>query len=195
MSPDGKILAFVRATPSYDVWIRDLSRGVSARVTNDGGSETLPVWSADGSLLAYAVNRDALGSAIYEKAASGLTAERLLVRSEAGSFVFPNDWSPEGKHFVYGSSNSGRMDLDVLSERGGRATPYLVDGFQNRSATFSPDRRWLAYTSNESGVNQVFVRAFPDPAGVKYQVSTEGARFHAGAGTDASCSISTTGVG
>ena len=101
------------------------------------------------------------------------------MRGEPGESLFPEGWSPDGRTLVYRSLTSrGGGDLMVLeASEGAVPTPYLRDGFSNRGATFSPDGRWLAYTSNDSGTSQVFVRSFPDPTQAKYQVSADGGAY------------------
>ncbi len=181
LSPDGRSVAFSRASGSQDhIWVKNLDRGVVSRVTTDEALNRSPVWSRDGRRVTYVSLRGPDGrTGLFERDVAALSAERLLVRGERGDILFPEDWSPDGRTLVYRSfSSRGGDDLMVLeASEGAVPTPYLRDGFNNRAASFSPDGRWLAYISDESGTFQVFVRSFPDPTQAKYQVSADGGGY------------------
>ena len=115
---------------------------------------------------------------LYRKASSGVAAEEPFLQSPASKY--PLDWSVDGRYLVYSQDAAGGYDLWVLPLEGagtsmkpGKPFPFLQSNFNEDHAQFSPDVRWLAYTSNESGRYEVYVQSFPQ-AGGKYQVSTGG---------------------
>jgi Tol biopolymer transport system component len=174
LSPDGKRLAVGRLDPSLnarDIWVLDLARGASSRFTFDKADETNPVWSPDGSRIAYSlVRKDSPGIRdIYWKAAGGAGAEELLLQ-DAGNNAM-EDWSPDGKLLLF---NVGTTEIDALPVSGDRKRyPVLKASFRQNNGCLSPDGRWIAYVSEESGKADVFVQNFP-PAGGKWQISNGG---------------------
>ena len=174
LSPDGGRLAYGLVDPkegTQDLWVRDLKRGVASRLTFGDGNEIWPIWSPDGTRVAYAA--DARGSfAIMAKPADGTGVEDTLhaPRFHTG----PTDWSRDGRRIVFSAFPNGNADLWALSAADGRdaaqivASPY-IEGY----GRLSPDGRWLAYMSGESGRSEVYVREFPGPGG-KWQLSAGG---------------------
>ncbi|HVE65412.1 MAG TPA: protein kinase, partial [Thermoanaerobaculia bacterium] len=175
ISPEGSRVAIIRIDPaarSADIWIVDVTRGIGTRFTFDAAREAEPVWSSDGQRLFYSSNKEGIGN-IYEKDASGAGPEKLVLKSDL--WKVPFDASPDGRWLLFGFRDP-KTDSDVwlLSLSGDRkATPLLATPFQEYAARFSPDGRWLAYTSNETGREEVFVVPFP-LTGQKWQVSTSG---------------------
>jgi Tol biopolymer transport system component len=177
LSPDGKRLAFQK---EKSVWIYDLVRGSEALLTLGQSSGTFPVWSPDGTHVAY-THPSASGSTghrIYWKRADGTGEEEPLTPPRALS-LYPNSWSPDGKFLVfYGFLASGIcceiMTVDT-KEGAPPAEPKPLLGRDMGSnlgdADVSPDGRWVAYQSNESGSFQVYVAPFPGP-GVRSKIST-----------------------
>jgi Tol biopolymer transport system component len=178
LSPDGRSLAFTRG-PSSEVWVKDLARGIVSRVSTSGRGSQNPVWTPDGRRLIYRSDGAARGrSSLHVRDVAGLEAERLLHEAAPGDQVIPEDVSPDGRHLLFRNVGGRGNDLLVLALDG--STPprvYLSDGFRNRLATFSPDGTWVAYTSDENGQPQIFVRSFPDPSRAKHQVSNDGASY------------------
>jgi Tol biopolymer transport system component len=178
LSPDGRRLAFERDSSGTKIWVKDLERNITGRVSTEEGWHRLPVWSPDGRAIAYQSNRAMEGPvALYARDVEGLTPPRLLHRDRDASQMIPEDWSPDGKRLLFRVlSGAGGVDLWTLPmSEAGPPVPYLRDGFRNRQGAFSPDGRWVAYSSNESGSTpQVFVRSFPDPSVAKVQVSGAG---------------------
>jgi serine/threonine protein kinase len=184
LSPDGRRIAFTAvAGPqgAEDVWIYDTERDVKSRLTTNPGPDHWPVWSPDGSRLVF--DSGGVGGrpgehALYEKPTDGGTPERLLLEPEAGVGLGALDWSRDGRVLIFskGRVGSGAADLWVLPLSGDRNPfPYLTTPFAESDASLSPNGRWLAYTSNESGMFQVFVQPFPDAAaGKRWQISTDG---------------------
>jgi Tol biopolymer transport system component len=175
LSPDGKRVAvdLTDAMGNQDVWVLDVARGNPTRFTFDTARDLLPVWSPDGTKLAFSSDRAAAiaNYDIYQKDSSGSGNEQLVLKSGR-----PNGWSPDGRYLLYERRPKTKWDLWVLpmSPAGDRKpTPYLETPSDKKQGQFSPDGRWIAYASDESGAAQfhVFVQSFPAGAG-KFQVST-----------------------
>jgi Tol biopolymer transport system component len=175
LSPDGARLLVLRTDPrsgSADVWSFDLVRGALARLSFDSAALGFPIWSPDGEQIAYAAFRSG-DTSLYRKAASGSGRDELLLKSDA--FKFPTDWSKDGRFMLYATFNQRtQLDLWLLPMPGpAKPIPYVVaDGLQSHGR-FSPDTRWVAYTSDESGQREIYVQAFPSTGG-KWQVSSSG---------------------
>jgi len=188
ISHDASRVAVSRADPavsgsSQSIWLLDLTRGVSARFTFDIAPDTSPVWSPDGNRLAYGGSR-AGGMGIYERAANGTSTERTLV-SPIGEPMYPNHWSRDGRFLLYTKeAGSTRSDLWVLplSEDGtpaGEPIPFATTKYSESEGMFSPDGHWIAYTSDESGKEEVYLRSFPasqGDEGIKAKSSRNGGR-------------------
>ncbi|MEX1243856.1 MAG: protein kinase [Thermoanaerobaculia bacterium] len=155
-----------------DIWVRDLARGVNSRFTFGAGINICPVWSPDGSRIVFTSEREGISS-LLEKAATGQGEEKLLLKSADGRVV-ATDWSRDGKYIAYSLRGKEGWDIRVLPTFGDRKPiPVVHSPFNELTAAFSPDGRFIAYQSNESGRNEVYVQTFPDPGG-KWQVSTAG---------------------
>jgi Tol biopolymer transport system component len=174
LSPDGRRVAMRRAVQgNIDVWLRDLLGGGMTRLTFDAAAESVPVWSPDGTRIAFNSNRTGVYN-LYAKASNGSGAEELLMNSPNAKQ--PQDWSADGHWLLYYEINptTGR-DLWALDMTRPDHTPRVVANTPAEEvlAQFSPDGRWVAYQTNESGRFEVVVQPFPD-AGGKWQVSTAG---------------------
>jgi hypothetical protein len=176
LSPDGRLLAFdAPSNPQgiREVWLLDPIRGTQSRLTFQGGA-TAPVWAPDGRAVAYAVAPE---RAIYRKNANGIGQPQILVSQPSAAIPpYPIDWSPDGRLLLYQvfDVNTG-WDLWMMPLTGDPPAPYLVSPFSEGSARFSPDGKWLAYTSNESGRDEIFMRSLANLPG-KWQVSIAGGR-------------------
>ncbi|HZQ55045.1 MAG TPA: protein kinase [Bryobacteraceae bacterium] len=175
ISPDGSTVA----VPHFDgdLWLYDLARGTRSRFTFDGKRNLFPVWSYDGKRIAFSSGREET-PAIYQKAVNGMAQEEALDRALSGIRV-PMDWSRDGRYLIEENtgSTSSIWVLPLSPEQAGRArksVPYLNDGFNEINARLSPSGRWMAYDSDETGRDEIFVQTFPKPGG-KWQVSTDGA--------------------
>jgi WD40 repeat protein len=157
LSPDNGRVAFSRDSGAVPgIWQLDLRRGSMERVTFGGQPNLIPVWSPDGARIAFASNRGN-GFDPYVTAEPG--AEELLVDLvPAGGW--PLDWSPDGATLLQLSGSDIWM-IDVATRE---AKPYVATPFAESDASFSPDGRWVAYTSNESGRVEVYLRTFPGAA-------------------------------
>ena len=173
LAPDGRRVAVARETQgNFDVWLLDARRGVSTRFTFDAAVENAAVWSPDGSRIVFRSSRRGVFD-LFEKRADGTTDEQpLLVTPQSKS---PLDWSRDGRFLLYGTNDlKTGSDLWALPMTGDRRPFAVVQSvFDEIEGQFSPDGRWLAYASNESGRYQIYVRAFPEPGG-KLQISVAG---------------------
>jgi serine/threonine protein kinase len=177
LSPDEKQLVVGRKDLPGEkaaLWIADLSGGSFARFTFEAVNYYEgPIWSPDGSRVAFNATRGNTQD-LYQKASGGTGKEEVLIHSE--NWKGTDDWSRDGQYFLYQEQETtSKWDLWVLPLGGDRKpVPYLQTQFNEVGATFSPDGKWVAYTSDETGRNEVYVRPFPDAAGGKWQISTDG---------------------
>jgi serine/threonine-protein kinase len=176
VSPDGRQVALdIAEAGKQDIWLYDLLRDTLTRLTFEG-SNAFPIWTPDGKRVAYR-SQGAGGYNISWRPADGSGAEERLTTVDAASQT-PAAFSPDGRTLVYheqGPSPKTGYDLWMLPLQGERKPqPFLQTPFNERNARLSPDGRWLAYVSDESGRFEVYVRPFPGPGG-KWQISTEGA--------------------
>jgi serine/threonine protein kinase/Tol biopolymer transport system component len=156
-----------------DVYLQDLSRGNSTRLTFDPESDATALLSPDETQVIFSSNRGSKNG-LYRKSASGAGTDELLMTDENG--VYPDSWSPDGKYLMYERNGGSRtkVDLWVFPITGETsAFAYLDSPFEEAHAQFSPDGRWVAYTSNESGRPEVYIQSFPIGGG-KWQISTAG---------------------
>ena len=175
-SPDGKRIAFGRTDlQSPDIWLLDLVRGTSTRFTFDGAADVCPVWSADGSGIFFASNRDGGTFSLYQKISSGAGSDELVLKTEHNAF--PDSWfsGQAGQFLIYEIEKPNtRFDLWVLPLAGERKPyPFLHSEFNETHSQFSPDGRFVAYVSDESGRAEVYVQSFPASGG-KWQISMGG---------------------
>lgn len=179
LSPDDEFAALGIIDPvlgSEDLWIYEIGRNLRTRFTFDQGNDSGGVWSPDGTRLAFASDRGQDWAA-YVKSLSGVGEEELVVAIE-GTSMFPESWSPDGSVLALtGFHESTQLDIWLVPMEGeGEAAPFLQTSFSEASPTFSPDGRWLAYSSDDSGRFEVFVTPYPGP-GRKWQVSRHGGNF------------------
>jgi len=172
LSPDGKKVAGRLGGSNTDIWIYALDRGSLSRFTFRDGEDESPVWSADGKKLAYSSQTE--GRALYWKNADGSGAEEVLwkggTHTHASSISSDNQWLLFTDYAALGKGDIWLLPL--VGER--KPRPFLQTPANEFDARFSPDGKWVAYTSDESGPLEVFVTAFPGPGG-KWQISTGGA--------------------
>jgi Tol biopolymer transport system component/predicted Ser/Thr protein kinase len=178
ISRDGRRVVFALLdgqTAFLDLWLHDLPRSVSSRFTFEPAVNVFPVWSPDGSRIAFASNRNGRHN-IFQRATSGSGEDEVLL-PPAAIFRFPTDWSPDGGSIAFqtNAANTG-LDLWVYSLTERKATPFLATPFQEWSPQFSPDGRWIAYTSDESGKPEIYVRPLQGSSG-KWQVSSGGGSY------------------
>ncbi len=174
LSPDGRWLAIDMATASgRDIWVRDLVRGVTSRFTFNEARETNPLWSPDGRRIAFEMEREVQRDLVV-KAVGGTGEVEVLVEGE--NRQGPDSWSADGRFLLYYERHpESSWDIWGLPLEGEdrKPWPFLHTAFVEVRARFSPDGRWVAYQSNESGRSEIYVQSFPGPAG-KWQISTNG---------------------
>jgi Tol biopolymer transport system component len=171
-----------RAKPGgRDLWLLDADRGVASRLTSTPGLKGFPVWSPDGRTIIFAS-----GSPynLYRKVAAGGGDEQRLI--QASNFQYPTDWSRDGRFLLYtetGADSASDLWILAVTPEGkitpdAKPRPYLRTQFNERYGRFSPEPepRWVAYQSDESGRNEVYVDAFPEPRN-KVPISTGGGGF------------------
>ena len=169
-SPDlGQLAFFSIVNGNVDIWLLDTRRSVLRRFTDYVGVDLFPVWSRDGRRIAF--NSDHNGKpGLYEKSTTGADTEELLLPGESGNVV-ASDWSPRDDVLLFQRD----VDLWALPMRGRERKPFAVTQteFEEREGKFSPDGRWIAYVSNNSGPFEVYIQPFPGP-GQQVRVSTGG---------------------
>jgi serine/threonine protein kinase/Tol biopolymer transport system component len=177
LSPDGTRLAvdlFNGPQGTQDIWIFDLARGTRTRLTFGTTSQLSPAWSPDGKTIFYQSNAIG-GFHIYSKPADGSGSEQTVLESKDAEEAIPAP-SPDGRYLVYLRRSGGQpsTDLWALPLFGDRKPiPIFQTAFLKNGAAVSPDGKWLAYQTNETGRNEIYVTAFPG-GGAKWQVSTNG---------------------
>jgi Tol biopolymer transport system component len=177
LSPDGTRAAVSRAVAlggSGDLWMHVFARGTSTRFTSDPTNEYMAVWSPDGNRIAFSSSRDQYYN-LYLKAASGAGNESELLKSSEHKYAY--DWSSDGRFLLYGVTDPKSLKLTLWTvPLSGDPKPasYLNTQFNQHQAQFSPDGRWIAYSSDETGRNEIYVQPFPTASGGKWPVSTEG---------------------
>ena len=159
VSPDGRLLAY---ETDRGLWVRNLATGATTHVTT--GDDLYPIWSNDSRELVF--TRDY--AALWRTPVDASGRERKLLD---GAQVFPRDWSPDGESIIFGRGDGLLARLDLTT---GRDTPFLQSPtYDTWDAQFSPNGRWVAYTSTEAGGNDVYVAEYPDAA-KKWKVSPGG---------------------
>ena len=179
-SPDGRRLAMAVLDHDVDVWVYDWELDTMSRLTFAPEFDGSPRWTPDGLRIVFASTRDNQNAPnLYWKRADGTGDIERLTESEFSQQ--PHSWHPSGKFLAFQQVNAGGVDVLILPIEGdessglkpGQPTPFLEGPFVDVHPSFSPDGRFLAYTSNESGRFDVFVQSFPGPGG-KWLISTDG---------------------
>jgi serine/threonine protein kinase/Tol biopolymer transport system component len=180
-SPDGKRLALdIFDGKRRDIWVNEWERDTLTRLTFAGERNTNPVWTPDGQRIVYSSQeKGGTYNLWWIRADGGGNAQRL---AESKGSQYAGSWRPDGKVLAFTQSNPGTiLDIMTLPIEGneksgwkpGEPKPFLNSPFIEQAPAFSPDGRWLAYHSTESGIYEVYVRPFPGPGG-KWQISTGG---------------------
>ncbi len=160
---------YLLAGSGTDVWLIDLQSETTTRIVPGN----TPLLSPDATKIAFTSGRLDGVSDVYLRATSGRDEDQLLLRTKENKIV--NDWSKDGRYLVYATTNpQTKLDLWAMPiGGGGQPSPLLVTPFNEFQAQISPDGRWIAYASDESGTWEVYVQPFPAP-GAKRAVSTGG---------------------
>jgi eukaryotic-like serine/threonine-protein kinase len=178
ISLDGKTVAFDRADPQtgyYDIWVHDLARGGDSRFTFNSSNNQFPVWSPDGKYIAFGSDRAATHD-VYPRATGGVSQDELVDQDPVAKR--PTDWSADGQYLIEETSTSQKTQNDIWIApmppgNNGKPHVYLQTEFQEGLAKLSPNGKWLAYRSNETKRNEVYVMTFPN-RGRKWPISNSG---------------------
>jgi eukaryotic-like serine/threonine-protein kinase len=179
LSPDGRRVAVAIQEQETQIWQYDLSRDTLTRVTFEGSANFNPAWTMDSKRIAFDSNKEGPLNIFWQLADGSGGVERLTTSQYIHA---PMSWSPDGKLLVFTEVNpTTGLDIWVLrmddSSTGSgqvrKIQPFLRTPFNEGAARFSPDGRWLAYNSDESGGFEIYVQPYPGPGG-KWQISTEG---------------------
>ena len=169
IAPNGKSVAVSMtdiASQNTDIWTYDLQLDSARRLTFDPSADSVPIWSPDSARLLFASNRLSFND-LYVKNADGAQEEKSLLHDDIDKF--PSDWSRDGKYILY----TRHTDLWFLSLPDLKKSLFLKAPSVLRNGQFSPDGKWVAYASNETGKWEIYVTSFPEPRG-KWQVSVGG---------------------
>jgi Tol biopolymer transport system component len=162
------------ASANTDVWVYDIARRTQTRLTFAPGVDSYPIWSPDDSRIVFTSDRKTPGD-LYEKSSAGTGEEKLVLTTDL--LKAPFSWSADGKFLTFQTASTKTTaqtgDLWTYSFADQKASPFLATDFNEGEPTFSPDGKWIAYVSNESGKFEIYVRTFPDTGG-KWQISTAG---------------------
>jgi Tol biopolymer transport system component len=177
ISPDGKKLAVSIAASNYStssLWVFDLARGIKSRLTFSSASNGFPSWSPDGKTIVFDSNRDGTFH-LYQVASDGSKAVAPLLVD--GSIEEEPDWSADGRNILFVRRQEdlkAHLEIWALPLFGKRKPfPVVQSPFEARDPVLSPDGKWLAYTSTEGGISNVYVVPFGHGSG-KWQISSDG---------------------
>jgi serine/threonine protein kinase len=176
ISPDGKKIVvdiFEPRSRTQNLWMYDMARRQSTRFTSGNSIDLNPVWSPDGDRIAYmAITRQ--GYSIRIKPLASREPEETIHQSS--SFTYPTDWSPDGSVLLItqigGNANNDILQADM--DGGGTVSELLNSKFNEGNGMFSPDGRWIAYESNETGKSEIYVRPYPGPGSAVKVSESEG---------------------
>jgi class 3 adenylate cyclase/Tol biopolymer transport system component len=166
VAPDGRRVALTIDPRPSQLWVYDLARGSGVPLATEGHN-LVPIWSPDGRRIAWTSRGD-----IVERAADASDQARLLISRE--NHVYPNAWTRDGRTIVFMDDNPAEGGDILVLGPDEEPHPLIASPAYEQAARLSPDQRWIAYASNETGRSQVYVRPFPEVAGGKWLISTEG---------------------
>ena len=168
ISPDGKRVAAGIEEGEGQIWLYDISRDALSRLTFDGPMNVDPIWTPDGKRITFKGKANRL---FWQPADGGGSAEELTT-GKLGRNNVPSSWSPDGQEFAYLQDGVAR-NIWILPLKDRTPHVFVASPAFESAPAFSPDGRWITYSSNESGRSEVYVRPYPGPGG-KWQISTEG---------------------
>jgi len=178
VSPDGKQIAFgIEDGKGSNIWIYDLAGTSAIRQLTVGGANRYPIWSADSQRVAFQSDREGDFGVFWQRADGSGTAERLT-KPEQGVTHIPDSWSPDSQKFSFTAAKGNTeaaLWIYSLQDKKTALFAQMPSAALHWSA-FSPDGRWLAYQSNETGTNQIWVQPFP-PTGAKFPIVSGGQPF------------------
>jgi Tol biopolymer transport system component len=191
-SPDGKQLAYTAVgSKGVDLWVYDVERGTPTQLTFNAPGNLEMAWAPDGKHIVFGSNSAAGTSILWWIRSDGSGEPQKLLERErkvTGVGLRPQSFTPDGKRLAFDDNVTSAAGVEIwtmtldLSDperpKPGKPEPFLTTAVRQVDAAFSPDGKWMAYSSNESGIDDIFVRPFPGPGG-KWRVSTGGGKFPA----------------
>jgi Tol biopolymer transport system component len=173
LSPDNRRAALVLGDPNNDLWIYELDRGVRTRLTTSAQVIVSPCWSRDGSEILYVTGesfqKPEVEYVLGTIPANGAGQRKIIFKSPVR--IEPTDWSPDGRYVLIDKGTIGAADIWVLPLAAPeKSFPLVESPFLDGNGQFSPDGRWVAYMSQQSGRIEVYVTSFPS-GGARWQVS------------------------
>jgi len=186
-SPDGKRLAFTAiGSKGPDVWVYDWERDTPTQLTFTSPGNFEMAWTPDGKHIVFGSNAAGTAALWWIRSDGSGEPQKLLERKNTGVGLRPQSFTPDGRRLAFDDNVTSGAGVEIwtlpldLSDpehpKPGKPEPFLTTAVRQVDATFSPDGKWMAYSSNESGVDDIFVRPFPG-AGGKWRVSTGGGKF------------------
>jgi Tol biopolymer transport system component/tRNA A-37 threonylcarbamoyl transferase component Bud32 len=174
LSPDGRRVALtVLRDSNWDVWVYDLERQVTTRLTFDEGTDTEQIWSPDGREIMFSSDRHAQPSTLYRKPSDGSGEEKVVVKTDV--HMWASSWSPDGQTVTVSTPRSN-FDIGLVHLDTSKTDWLLTTPFSETDAAFSPDGRWVAYVSSESGQSEVYIRPLASNGG-RWQISDAGGAY------------------
>jgi len=176
LSPTGDRVALDAITDNNrDVWMIDIARNVRSRFTFDPTSDWTPVWSPDEKRILFASARN--GTHMFAKSSTGVGSEDLVLKDSPSEV--PVAWSRDGRYVVFSRFKpAGQPGVDTwVADMSGpepKAFPFMESPFDKAQARLSPDGRWIAYVTNDSGNYQIVAQSFPNPTGGRWQITSQG---------------------
>jgi len=179
LSPDGSRIALdisdAKAN-NVDIWLESAKGGGNSRFTFDPSEEVVGVWSRDGKSLVYrSAGSSAAFTGLMLKSTSGLERERIILNAKVSDDVIPNSWSRDDQHILFTHQSLSGYHLEILPAAGGDPVKFETGPGNQINGMISPDGKWVAYASDESGNWDIYVTTFPAAAG-KWQVSRGGGK-------------------
>ena len=172
LSPDGRRASMILGDPNNDVWVYELERGVRTRLTRDAQVVVTPQWSPDGSQILFGSQAGQTQFALATVFANGAGERKVLYQSKER--IEPTDWSRDGRYILVDRGNIGGTDVWVIPlAETAEAYPLVQSPAYRAGGQFSPDGRWVAYNSRETGRAEVYVSSFAE-RGARWQVSVRG---------------------
>jgi Tol biopolymer transport system component len=179
LSPDGQRVAMNNNSlgDQGDIWILELARGTFTRFTFEPHIDRRPIWSPDGSRIVFSSDRNGVDE-LYQRLSSGAGSDQLFLHGGMDQNILADDWSSDGRFIIYNQEISAAGtsgDLWILPLEGDRKPyPFLQTRFNETHAQFSPDVKWVAYVSDESGQAEVYVQSFPASGGQMADINRRG---------------------
>jgi Tol biopolymer transport system component len=169
ISPDGQRVAIaVGVIPDTQIWLYDLGRETLTRLTFEGAANIGPLWTPDGKRIAY----KGTANRLFWQPADGSGSAEPMTSSELSQNNVPGSWTPDGQSLAF-TQDAATRKIWILPLKDGKPQPFGQGTSYETAPRFSPDGRWIAYDSRESGRDEIYVRPYPGPGG-KWQISTEG---------------------